>query len=100
VIFGTVVFGLLGIGLMLVGRWGSRSNARLGVIAGYDERSIQRRQAVLRRGAYTCYAAGAVFLVIAGILVFSHRLQCPQVPGQCTAACALAHQCAKPPPPR
>jgi hypothetical protein len=95
VIGGAVGFALFAIGLISVGWWGHRSSGRLSVRPGLDESLVARRRAVARRGAYTCYAAAALFLVVAGLLLFSRGLECPRIPGQCTAECALAHQCAE-----
>jgi hypothetical protein len=97
VLFVTVVFGVLGLGLVAMGRWGSRGSVKLSVVPGYDQKSIQLRRAALRRGAYACYVAGGMFIVLAMVALFfrDSHLRCPPspAPGQCTAACAAAHRC-------
>lgn len=97
-LFVTIVFGLMGLGLLAMGRWGSRSSGTLSRVPGYDTVSIERRRATLHRGAFACYLAGAVFvlLAIAALIFQDDHLQClpgPAPGGRCTAACAAAHQC-------
>jgi hypothetical protein len=99
VVFGVVLFLLLALGLFAMGRWGTRSATRVVAGASMDKLSVQHRQGVVRRGAYACYAGGVLFLLVAGVLMFSRQLDCPRVPGQCSNECALAHQCDVPPHP-
>jgi hypothetical protein len=98
VLFVTIIFGLLGIGLFLVGRWGSKSNAELSKVPGYDQRSVQRRAEVLRRGTYTCYFLGAVFVLIAVVVLVGFRtdpISCAGLPeGKCPPPCVAEHRCA------
>lgn len=97
-LFVTIIFGVLGIGLILLGRWGAKSNAALSKVPGYDERSIERRASVLRRGTYSCYFIGAMFMLIAVVVLVGFRsdpISCAGLPaGKCPPPCVAEHRCA------
>lgn len=99
-VFVSVVFGFLGVLLILLGWWGTRRNERLGVVPGWDERSIERRSATLRRGAYACIGAGVMFIVLAIVsLVYRpDTTNCPPNSVQCVAECSATYQCEFPRP--
>lgn len=98
-VFVAVGFGLLGVLLILFGVWGVRRNERLSVVPGWDELSIARRSATLRRGALACMTAGTVFIVLAVVsLVFQPKdMNCPPNSVHCSAECIATHSCAGPP---
>lgn len=60
----TLVFVGLGAVLVLGGIWGRRNATSLGVVPGMPADHVDRRTAVLRRGATTCAAVGVVFVVL------------------------------------
>lgn len=93
-VFVTVAFGVLGLALILLGWWGARSRRRLGVVPGWDQKSVDRRRAMLRRGSYTCVAAGVVFLILATVsLVYRPDSANCGPPGWCQGDCAVTHHC-------
>lgn len=66
-----MLFGVLGVGLIVLGWWGARNSERLGVVPSWDQKSADRRKRVLRRGAMTCIGVGALLLVASGLSLFS-----------------------------
>lgn len=65
IIFGVVLFGIVGLGLMLVGWWGVRRGVEVSVIPSWDAKNIERRARTMRRGSMACLGLGALFVVLA-----------------------------------
>ena len=65
-----MLFGVLGVGLLVLGWWGARNAQRLSVMPGWDQQSVDRRTRVLRRGALTCIGVGLLLLLASGISLF------------------------------
>jgi hypothetical protein len=98
----TIAFGLVGLGLLALGHWGARRQVQLSDVSGFDRKSREHRQGVLRRGAWACYAAGGLFvlLAVASVFVRTDRVDCGHPPAAgCTAACAKLHSCPPAPAP-
>jgi hypothetical protein len=66
-----VLFSVLGVGLIVLGWWGARNAERLGLVPHWDQKSVDRRKRVMRRGAMTCLGVGALLLLASGISLFS-----------------------------
>jgi hypothetical protein len=69
-VVGGVVFGVLGLMLLLLGRWGRRDAERLASMPGTPHPTRRHRTAVLRRGATTCTALGVLFMTLAVAVAF------------------------------
>ena len=64
-IFGAVLFGIVGLGLIVLGWWGSRRIDALSVMPAWDENAVERRKRTMRRGSFTCLGLGVLFVVAA-----------------------------------
>jgi hypothetical protein len=58
-----VLFGVVGLGLIVLGWWGSRRGETLGEVPTWDEQAVERRRRTMRRGSFTCLGLGVVFVV-------------------------------------
>lgn len=54
----------LGMALVPMGFWGCRHADELGAVPGMPAEHVERRTAVIRRGATSCLAVGVVLVVV------------------------------------
>ena len=66
-----MLFGALGVGLIVFGGWALLRADKLDVAPSWDENSGDRRRRVLRRGAFTCIGIGVLFLLATGLSLIS-----------------------------
>jgi hypothetical protein len=69
-VIGSAVFGVLGLVLCALGRWGRREADRLASVPGMPQPTHRHRAAVIRRGATTCAALGILFVALAVAVAF------------------------------
>lgn len=67
---GSAIFGVLGLVLCVLGRWGRREADHLASVPGMPHPTRRHRAAVLRRGATTCAGLGILFVALAVAVAF------------------------------